>query len=164
MIYAKLLPMLVLLAGCSEGLAPMVAQREPSSAAAQAPSRDASGKGATNSNAAATLPGDACTRAGYWSFFETFVQTPEIRRAYTIEGAQGMLDAFDVAQVDSRWVRASDHEVSLDIREQRTGDRLVIEATPVELDADDEIVRPLGSTRRYVFEFKDGCWRFAGSR
>lgn len=160
----------LLLAACSDGPAPgAAATAADESAAAPRNATAAHARGAeANAVGAVTpaigaLPADACTPEGYWSFFETFVREPTLRARYSDDGGRKSLASFDIAQRDSRWVRGGDAGVALDIRETRQGDTFVVAATPVELDADDEVVRTLGETARYRFEFKEGCWRFAGT-
>ena len=158
----------LLLAACSDGPAPGAAASAADEAAAPRGATAAHARGAEVAAGAVppaigALPADACTPEGYWSFFETFVREPTLRARYSDDGGRKSLASFDIAQRDSRWVRGGDAGVALDIRETRQGDTFVVAATPVELDADDEVVRTLGETARYRFEFKEGCWRFAGT-
>lgn len=108
------------------------------------------------------MPGDACTPDGYWSFFEAFVRVPALRATHSDDAGRVALQSFDIAQQDSRWVRASDPTVTLDIKEQRDVIGFEVATTPVELDADDNVIRALGPVARYRFEFKDPCWQFVG--
>lgn len=158
----------MLLAGCTDqggtqSAGTASAAREPvANVAAASASPNARAEGVDSVASGDAMPGDACSVEGYWSFFEAFVRTPRLRATYSDGSAHAALASFDVAQQDSRWVRAGDPTIALDIREHREGPRFEVEATPVELDADDEIVRRLGEAKHYRFEFKDGCWRFAG--
>lgn len=113
-------------------------------------------------SASPAMPGDACTPDGYWSFFEAFVRVPVLRAAHSDDAGRVALRSFDIAQQDSRWVRASNPTVALDIKEHRDAGGFEVAATPVELDADDNVIRTLGPVSRYRFEFKDTCWRFVG--
>lgn len=159
----------VLLAGCtqqpSSSAAPAVptindaaasASREPVASSA-APTTDVEPKTFHEG-----LPGDACTPDGYWSFFEAFVRIPRLRAAHSDAVGRAALGSFDIAQQDSRWVRAADPTIDLALRETRNASGFEVAATPVELDSDDEIVRAVGETRRYRFALKDGCWQFGG--
>lgn len=146
----------------SAGSAPREAIDVPraSTAAYSRPAEAAEAGGVAVSTQA--MPADACTLEGYWSFFETFVREPSLRREFSDENGRMALEDFDVAQRDSRWVRGGDPGVALDINERMETNTFEVEATPVQLDADDDVIRTLGETERYRFEFKDGCWRFAG--
>lgn len=163
--------MMALLAGCAEregvdtaaGAATSSGAVRAEMAGAQAaPSGPSAAVGAVEP--VAGMPGDACTLDGYWSFFEAFVRVPALRPAHSDDAGRAALASFDIAQQDSRWVRAGDPTVALEITERREDTRFEVDATPVELDADDEIVRTLGPVRRYRFDFSNGCWRFAGTR
>lgn len=160
----KVLVVALLLTGCVE-------YRASSTPAAHTAVRPATPDGAKHvpespapaiNPSGAAMPGDACTADGYWSFFESFVRYPALRPAHSDAAGQAALALFDIAQQDSRWVRATAPAVALDINETRDGNRFAVKAVPVELDPEDEIVRTLGDPRRYRFELSDGCWRFSG--
>lgn len=161
----------VLFAGCTEqppagSAATLPATNDVADAAPREPVASAAPTTANAESDAAQdrLPGEACTPDGYWSFFEAFVRTPGLRARYSDATGRAALGSFDIAQQDSRWVRATDPGVDLDIEERREPARFEVAATPVQLDTDDEIVRTLGETRHYRFVLKEGCWRFAGTR
>lgn len=164
------LVIVILLAACADrpaldtgGPTPAVATSPPQTPSADSPRDREAARPDGAAPAAETMPADGCTLEGYWSFFETFVREPQLRTAFSDERGRASLASFDVAQHDSRWVRASDAAVALDIKETRQASTFEVEATPVQLDAEDDIIRALGETERYRFEFKDGCWRFAGT-
>jgi hypothetical protein len=97
----------------------------------------------------------------YREFVNAFAQFVPQRARFVTATGRTQLAEFDVALVDYRWQRASDG-VALELDMQRRDARLDVTATPVERDADDQPVRTLGPARRYAFEHREGCWRYAG--
>lgn len=152
----------------------------PSAAPAQVEARSstvapsASTEGAVDRSAAApvpapepadndlhAIPAAACAPEGYTAFVNAFAQFPPQRPRFVTGAGQAQLGEFDVALVDYHWQRPSDG-VALEVDIARHGARVEMTATPVERDTNDEPVRSLGPPRRYVFEHRDGCWRYAG--
>lgn len=114
------------------------------------------------------LPADACTYEGYWSFFEAFVQSPEVRAAHTADAARAALRPFRIALVDNRWYYVDEghgmHERQpLDLKETHDGGMFRVEYVRAEFDDDDEVVKTYGRPGAYVFNYVDGCWQLTQS-
>lgn len=113
------------------------------------------------------LPGDACTREGYWSFFETFVRSHHVREKYTAPEARGAIDPFRIALVDDRWyyVEAGQEpgQKALELKEIREANSFTVEYTKADLGPDGEVVKRYGAPEKYVFQFTNGCWQLASA-
>ncbi|MFZ2752304.1 MAG: hypothetical protein WAZ48_02550 [Lysobacteraceae bacterium] len=124
------------------------------------------------------LPPEACTREGGWDFFQQFVASADVRRAYSrldlkagiaadVAAAHPEFDGFRVGLVDSRWalvdpaVDASEYP-RVDLKSSTEGDVFKIEYTRAHFSNDDETVETYGETAGYTFEFIDGCWMLVG--
>ena len=120
-------------------------------------------------NPSSDLPADACTRDGYWSFFETFVQSPEVRAAHTSDAVRSAINPFRISLVDDRWYYVDDagkegqERQPLELKDVLEGKTFRVEYVRAEFDANDEIVRTYGTTGSYVFNFVDGCWQLTQS-
>ena len=166
--------LLAVLAAACAGEAPTAAVPERAAVAAPAAPSTSSALPdvpSTGKPVARTPPGDglneipqaACEPGNHAEFVNAFAQFVPQRSLFATEAGRAQLGAFDVALVDYRWQRASDG-VALEVVMDRSDARLDVAATPVERDAEDNPVRTLGPTRNYVFEHRDGCWRYAGPR
>jgi hypothetical protein len=113
------------------------------------------------------LPGDACTLDGYWSFFEAFARSAQIRDKYTAPEARSAIAPFRIALVDDRWyyVEAGQEpgQEALELKDAREGNGFTVEYTKAELGPDGEVVRKLGAPGKYSFQFTNGCWQLAGA-
>jgi hypothetical protein len=121
------------------------------------------------------LPAEACTLEGYWSFFEAFVQSQEVRKIYTSPQIQvrrysdesaatsKQHDYFRIGLVDYQWVYLDDSKDEsnydrLDLEKTLKNKRFRVDYRKAEFDGDDELVKTFGEPGAYVFEFRDGCW------
>lgn len=144
----------------------------PAAETRQGPPPDGGTPGVTAAPAPAraALPPEACTREGAWAFFEEFVRRQDVRDGYSRvdlhAGARPGTDNFRIALVDNRWVYVdpalSEAEFSrVRLTSSRDGDVFRVEYAVAEFGPDDEVVKRLGPTGRYAFEFRDGCWILA---
>lgn len=119
------------------------------------------------SNPTDELPGDACTREGYWSFFETFVRSKTIREKYTAPEVRDAIDPFRIALVDDRWyyVEAGQEpgQKALELKETLENDAFAVEYTKVDLGPDGEVVKKYGPPGKYLFRYANGCWQLAST-
>lgn len=145
-------------AGCTAESAPDTSGSEDKVAVIASESSASVAEGVSQS-----LPPDACTREGNWTFFETFVRQPGLRAANSTASGVKALDRFDIALVDNRWVRDRHREVALQVIEENQTDAFSVKATPVELDVDDNIVRTLGETVIHHFVWTGSCWEYDGT-
>lgn len=113
------------------------------------------------------LPSDACTLEGYWSFFEAFAQSSEVRQAYTDANVRRAINPFRITLADNQWVYAQTAEGrgrdTLTLQETRIGNTFRVEYVRADFGPDDEVVRTHGKPGVYEFRFKDGCWRLTNS-
>lgn len=119
-------------------------------------------------SSSSVLPDDACTYDGYWTFFEAFVQSPEVRAAHTADVARAAIRPFRIALVDDRWYyvdegKAGQARQPLDLKENREGGMFRVEYVRAEFDDDDEVVKTYGRPGAYVFNYVDGCWQLTQS-
>lgn len=149
---------------------PSVPDRE--TAAAFAPSGVADGQA---SKPDVVLPPEACTLQGGWDFFQQFVESADVRRAYsTLDLKAGLtadavaahpqFDGFQIGLVDSRWVLVNPavdpaEYPRASLKSALQGNTFTIDYTQARFSNDDETVETYGETARYTFEFIDGCWR-----
>ncbi len=124
------------------------------------------------------LPPEACTLKGGWSFFQQFVASGDVRRAYSkldlkagIAAAEAAahpeFDGFRIGLVDNRWVLVDPAlEVAdyprVELKSALEGNAFNIKYTKARFANDDETVEPYGETAGYTFEFTDGCWTLVG--
>lgn len=127
---------------------------------------------------AVTLPPEACTPEGAWSFFQQFVTSADVRRAYSKldlktsitaadAAADPAFDGFRIGLVDNRWVLVDPAvEVAdyprVELKSARDGNAFNIKYTKARFANDDETVELYGETAGYAFEFTDGCWMLVG--
>ena len=125
-----------------------------------------------------TLPPEACTPEGGWSFFRQFVGSGDVRRDYSkfdlkagISAADAAahpeFDGFRIGLVDNRWVLVDPAlEVAdyprVELKSALDGNTFNIKYTKARFANDDETVEPYGETAGYTFEFTDGCWMLVG--
>lgn len=142
---------------------PPAASASPATAMASAVSATGAPTTDTPSDNLNAIPLAACALDSYVEFVNAFAQFAHERPRFVTESGRAQLGDFDMALVDYRWQRQSDG-AALEVEITRSESRLDVAATPVERDDDDAPVRTLGPTRRYVFEHRDGCWRYSGLR
>jgi hypothetical protein len=121
------------------------------------------------------LPSEACTLEGYWSFFEVFVKSEEVRKIYTSPEIQILRysdesaitskqnDYFRIGLVDYQWVyldptKDESNYDRLDLKKDLKSTRFRVDYRKAEFDDNDELVKTFGEPGAYVFEFRDGCW------
>lgn len=113
-------------------------------------------------NASTDIPADACTREGYWSFFEEFSRSAKIRDRYTAASATSAIKPFRIALVDDRWYYVpADQGPSdelLHLKEERDGNTFRVSYVRAKLDMNDELVGTYGEPGEYVFKFTGECW------
>jgi hypothetical protein len=120
-------------------------------------------------NPSSNLPTDACTQEGYWSFFEAFAQSQEVRDAHTADAVRSAINPFRISLVDDRWFYVDDagkgeqERQPLELKDVREGNAFRVEYVRAEFDANDEIVKTYGTPGSYVFNFVDGCWQLTQS-
>ena len=128
---------------------------------------------------AVALPPEACTLDGGWAFFEQFVDSADVRRAYSkldlktgIAAADAAahpdFDGFRIGKVDNRWVLVDPAVADvadyprIEIKSSLQGSTFKIDYTKARFSNDEENVEPYGETAGYTFKFVDGCWTLAG--
>jgi hypothetical protein len=108
------------------------------------------------------IPPDACTPEGYWSFFEAFTRSAEIRERYTATSANAAIRPFRIALVDDRWYYVTTgqgpNDELLDLKEERDGNTFRVNYIRAKLDANDELIGTYGDPGEYTFKFTGGCW------
>lgn len=108
------------------------------------------------------IPADACTPEGYWSFFEVFSRSTEVRERYTAASANAAIKPFRIALVDDRWYYVpadqGPNDELLDLREERDGNTFRVNYIRAKLDANDELIGTYGDPGEYIFKFTGGCW------
>lgn len=109
------------------------------------------------------VPQAACEPGNYAEFVNAFAQFVHERSRFATDTGRAQLPEFDLQLVDYQWRRQSDGAV-IDLEIHRNDAHMEVSATPVELDADENVAQTLGPPRRYVFEHRDGCWRYEGLR
>lgn len=175
---ALLFVMAALTAGCKPSDAPVTVDvnAEMGSAAAEAPAPEASPAVAEAPAAKPTvvLPPEACTLQGGREFFQQFVESADVRRAYSKldlkagiaaadAAADPQFDGFRIGLVDSRWVLvypATDvaNYPRVELKQLLQGNTYTVDYTKARFSNDDETVETYGETARYTFEFINGCW------
>lgn len=144
------------------------------SPAAGVPAPDASPAVAEAPASRPALPPEACTLEGGREFFQQFVESAEVRRAYSridlkagvaaaAAAAHPQFDGFRIGLVDNRWVLmdpavAAADAPRLELKRSLQGDTYTVDYTRARFSNNDETVEPYGETARYTFEFVDGCW------
>lgn len=128
---------------------------------------------------AVALPPEACTLEGGWAFFERFVESADVRRAYSkldlkagIAAADAAahpdFDGFRIGKVDNRWVFVDPAVADVadyprvEIKSSLQDKTFRVDYTKARFSNDDENVEPYGETAGYSFEFIDGCWTLTG--
>ncbi|MGH8108383.1 MAG: hypothetical protein ACREO1_06655 [Arenimonas sp.] len=122
-----------------------------------------------------TLPADACTLNGYWSFFEAFVRSETIQKSHTSqqvelrnyktnEKIKARYDRFKIGLVDYSWsyIEINKHfsdYVRLDLKKTTNGNTFRVDYQKAEYGPDDELLRTYGNPGAYVFELKEACWQ-----
>ena len=143
-------------------------------AAAAAPEQDASSAVAEAPVPKPALPPEACTLEGGREFFQQFVESADVRRAYSridlkagiaadAAAAHPQFDGFRIGLVDNRWVLADPATAAgdaprVELRRALQGNTYIVDYTRARFSNNDETVEPYGETARYTFEFVDGCW------
>ncbi len=181
LILVSLLTVAALTAACKPSTpaaeAPQVSMEAKVDSAASAPLVEANTAKA-ETKPAVTLPPEACTPEGAWSFFEKFAASADVRRAYskldlkagitTAEAAADpAFDGFRIGLVDSRWVLVDPalqvaEYPRVELKSAREGNAFNIEYTKARFSNDEETVELYGETAGYTFEFTDGCWTLVG--
>lgn len=118
------------------------------------------------------------TTQGGREFFQQFVESADVRRAYSrLELKAGIaaadaakhpqFDGFRIGLVDNRWVLvdpandAADHP-RVELKQSLQGNTYIVDYARARFSNDDETVEAYGDTARYTFEFIDGCWMLTG--
>lgn len=113
-------------------------------------------------NVTSDIPADACTPEGYWSFFEAFSRSANVRERYTAASADAAIKPFRIALVDDRWyyVRANQgpNDELLDLKEERDGNTFRVNYIRAKFDADGEMIETYGGPGEYIFKFTGECW------
>lgn len=124
------------------------------------------------------LSPELCAKDDGWPFFERFVESADVRRAYSrielaprANGAGGKpdFDGFRIANVDNQWVlvdpSAPDvgHYPRVDIQTSLDDGVFKVDYTRARYSNGDETVEKYGETASYRFEFVDGCWALTGA-
>lgn len=120
------------------------------------------------------LPPEACTLEGGREFFQQFVESADVRRAYSrldlkagiaadAAAAHPQFDGFRIGLVDNRWVLvdpaiAAADAPRVELKRALQGNTYTVDYTRARFSNNDETVEPYGETARYTFEFVDGCW------
>lgn len=123
------------------------------------------------------LPPEACTLEGGREFFQQFVESADVRRAYSridlkagiaadAAAAHPQFDGFRIGLVDNRWVLADPANAAgdaprVELKRALQGNTYIVDYTRARFSNNDETVEPYGETARYTFEFVDGCWALA---
>ncbi len=126
----------------------------------------------------ATLPPEACARENGWDFFQQFVASADVRRAYSRldlkagiaaadRAAHPDFDGFRIGLVDSRWVLVdpamdASQYPRIDLKSSLEGNVFKIDYTKARFSNDEETAETYGETAGYTFEFIDGCWMLVG--
>lgn len=124
------------------------------------------------------LPPEACTLQGGREFFQQFVESADVRRAYSKldlkagiaaadAAAYPQFDGFRIGLVDNRWVLvdpATDagNYPRVELKRSLQGNTYTVDYTKARFSNDDETVETYGETARYTFEFTNGCWMLVG--
>lgn len=127
---------------------------------------------------AVQLPPEACNREDGWAFFQQFVASADVRRAYSkldlktgiapdLAAAHPEFDGFRIGLVDSRWVLVDPtvdvgQYARVDLKSSLEGNLFKIAYTKAHFSNDEETVEPYGETAGYSFEFINGCWALVG--
>lgn len=110
-----------------------------------------------------SLPADACTTDGFWSFLEVFARSPGIRDAYTEASARSAINPFRIALSDNQWSYVDGERTPparrLALSETRKGESIRVDYAVAEFGPDDEVLSRPGPSGVYEFRFVDGCWR-----
>ncbi len=179
---ALLFVMAAFIAACKPSDAPVTVdvKAEMASAAAEAPAPEATPAvaQAPAAKSAVVLPPEACTLQGGREFFQQFVESADVRRAYSKldlkagiaagdAGADPQFDGFRIGLVDSRWVLvdpATDaaNYPRVELKQSLQGNTYIVDYTKARFSNDDETVETYGETARYTFEFINGCWLLVG--
>ena len=147
---------------------------DTASPATGVPSPEASPAVAETPASKPALPPEACTLEGGREFFQQFVESADVRRAYSridlkagiaadAAAAHPQFDGFRIGLVDNRWVLvdpaigAADSP-RVELKRSLQGDTYTVDYTKARFSNNDETVEPYGETARYTFEFVDGCW------
>ena len=175
---ALLCVMAAFTAGCKPSEAPVTVdvKIEATSPAPAAPAPEASPAVAEASSAKPTvvLSPEACTLQGGREFFQQFVESADVRRAYSKldlkagiaaadAAADPQFDGFRIGLVDNRWVLVypATHAANyprVELKQSLQGNTYTVDYTKARFSNDDETVETHGETARYTFEFIDGCW------
>ena len=175
---ALLFVMAALTAGCKPSDAPIAVDVtvETASPAPEAPAPGASPAVAEAVAAKPTvaLPPEACTLQGGREFFQQFVESADVRRAYSKldlkagiaaadAAADPQFDGFRIGLVDSRWVLVDPttdaaNYPRVELKQSLQGNTYTVDYTKARFSNDDETVETYGETARYTFEFINGCW------
>lgn len=179
---ALLFVMAAFTAGCKPSAAPVTVDvnAETASPAPAAPAPEASPAVAEASAAKpnVVLPPEACTPQGGREFFQQFVESADVRRAYSKPdlkagiaagdaAADPQFDGFRIGLVDSRWVLvdpATDaaNYPRVELKQSLQGNTYTVDYSKARFSNDDETVETYGKTARYTFEFINGCWMLVG--
>lgn len=161
-------------APASDAAAAADARFDTASPAAEVPSPEASPAVAEAPAPKPALPPEACTLEGGREFFQQFVESADVRRAYSridlkagiaadAAAAHPQFDGFRIGLVDNRWVLldpaigAADAP-RVELKRALQGNTYTVDYTRARFSNNDENVEPYGETARYTFEFVDGCW------
>lgn len=109
-----------------------------------------------------SLPADACTIDGFWSFLEAFARSPNIRDAYTVASARSAINPFRIALSDNQWSYVDGGRsppARLALSETRKGESIRVDYAVAEFGSNDEVLSRSGPSGAYEFHFVDGCWR-----
>lgn len=150
------------------------AKLDTTSPTAAAPAPDASPAVVEAPAPKPALPPEACTLEGGREFFQQFVESADVRRAYSrtdlkagiaadAAAAHPQFDGFRIGLVDNRWVLVDPATAAADaprveLKRALHGDTYTVDYTRARFSNNDETVEPYGETARYTFQFVDGCW------
>ncbi len=175
-VMSLLLVMAALSPGCKPSDAPMAVEvkAETASPVAEAPVPAASPALAEAPLPKPALPPEACTLEGGREFFQQFVESADVRRAYSrldlkagiaadVAAAHPQFDGFRIGLVDNRWVLVDPAIEAVDaprveLKRSLQGNTYTVDYTRARFSNNDETVETDGETARYTFEFVDGCW------
>lgn len=175
---ALLLVMVAFTAACKPSVpasdAPPTADATSPAPEAVAPESPPAVAEAPASRPAVALPPEACTLQGGREFFQHFVESADVRRAYSRldlkagiaaadAAAHPQFDGFRIGLVDSRWVfvdpaTAAADSPRVELKQALQGNTYTVDYTKARFSNGDETVETYGETARYTFEFIDGCW------
>lgn len=126
------------------------------------------------SKPAVVLPPEACTLQGNREFFQQFVASADVRRAYSKldlkagiaaadVAAHPQFDGFRIGLVDNRWVLVDPatgvaNYPRVELKHSLQGNTYTVDYTKARFSNGDETVEPYGETAGYIFEFINGCW------